>query len=64
MWRPMEPELGPADDGIPAADPGAGAPGTAPGFGTGGEEPDEVDPTQEVPAPGRDEGGPTSEPHP
>jgi hypothetical protein len=33
---------GPDDDGIPAADPGAGAPPPAPGFGIGGEEPDVV----------------------
>jgi hypothetical protein len=36
----MEPNLGRGDDGIPAADPGAGAPPTADGFGVGGEEPD------------------------
>jgi hypothetical protein len=60
MSTPMEPNLGTGDDGIPAADAGVGAPEPAPGFGTAGEEPDEVDPTQEVPAPGRDEGGPTS----
>ena len=30
----------PSDDGIPAADPGAGAPPPSPGFGVGGEEPD------------------------
>jgi hypothetical protein len=30
----------PADDGIPAADPGSGAPEPAPGFGVEGEEPD------------------------
>ena len=29
-------------DGIPAADPGAGAPEPSPGFGIGGEEPDVV----------------------
>ena len=40
MWTPMEPNLGREDDGIPAADPGAGAPAPADGFGTGGEEPD------------------------
>ncbi len=40
MWTPMEPNLGRGDDGIPAADPGAGAPPTADGFGVGGEEPD------------------------
>jgi hypothetical protein len=40
MSAPMEPNLPNADDGIPAADPGAGAPPTAEGFGVGGEEPD------------------------
>jgi hypothetical protein len=30
----------PSDDGIPAADPGSGAPEPAPGFGVEGEEPD------------------------
>jgi hypothetical protein len=30
----------PDDDGIPAADPGAGAPDPSRGFGVGGEEPD------------------------
>jgi hypothetical protein len=40
MWTPMEPNLGRGDDGIPAADPSAGAPPTADGFGVGGEEPD------------------------
>jgi hypothetical protein len=40
MWTPMEPNLGRRDDSIPAADPGAGAPPTADGFGVGGEEPD------------------------
>ena len=43
MWTPMEPDLGRGDDGIPAADPGAGAPPTADGFGIGGEEPDRPD---------------------
>ncbi|MDP9428144.1 MAG: hypothetical protein M3Q47_04370 [Actinomycetota bacterium] len=32
--------LGREDDGIPAADPGAGGPPPADGFGIGGEEPD------------------------
>jgi hypothetical protein len=32
----------PSDDGIPAADPGQGAPEPAPGFGVGGEDPDVV----------------------
>ena len=32
----------PSDEGIPAADPGQGAPEPAPGFGIGGEEPDVV----------------------
>lgn len=40
MSMPLEPNLGTADEGIPAADPGAGAPPPADGFGVGGEEPD------------------------
>lgn len=40
MSMPLEPELGTPDEGIPAADPGAGAPPPAEGFGVGGEEPD------------------------
>ncbi len=40
MWTPMEPNLGREDDGIPAADPGAGGPPPADGFGISGEEPD------------------------
>ncbi|MFW3169602.1 hypothetical protein [Geodermatophilus sp. CPCC 206100] len=47
MWTPMEPNLGRADDGIPAADPGAGAPPPAEGFGIGGEEPDRSPETDE-----------------
>ncbi len=40
----------PSDEGIPAADPGTGAPEPSEGFGIGGEEPDVVpaeDPTAE-----------------
>jgi hypothetical protein len=45
MSEPLEPNLRPAsEDGIPAADPGPGAPPTAPGFGVEGEEPDAVEP--------------------
>ncbi|MGY1755047.1 hypothetical protein [Blastococcus sp. SYSU D01042] len=40
MSMPLEPNLGTPDEGIPAADPGAGAPPPADGFGVGGEEPD------------------------
>ena len=40
MSMPLEPNLGKPDEGIPAADPGAGAPPPAEGFGVGGEEPD------------------------
>ena len=40
MSMPLEPNLGNPDEGIPAADPGAGAPPPAEGFGVGGEEPD------------------------
>ncbi|MGY1806842.1 hypothetical protein ACI8AF_05685 [Blastococcus sp. SYSU D00669] len=40
MTSPLEPEQGMPDQGIPAADPGAGAPEPADGFGIEGEEPD------------------------
>jgi len=40
MTQPMEPNLPGPDDGIPAADAGAGAPPPAEGFGIGGAEPD------------------------
>jgi hypothetical protein len=40
MSTPMEPNLGRGDDGIPAADPGPGAPPPAEGFGIEGEDPD------------------------
>ena len=40
MWEPMTPNAdGPAEE-IAAADPGAGAPPPAEGFGVGGEDPD------------------------
>ncbi len=45
MSQPLEPNLGRADDGIPAADAGRGAPETAPGFGIGGEDPDQPEET-------------------
>jgi hypothetical protein len=54
MWTPMAPDLGQGDDGIPAADPGAGAPPPADGFGVGGEEPDRP---EEGGGRGVDEGG-------
>ncbi|MGY1634011.1 hypothetical protein ACI784_20095 [Geodermatophilus sp. SYSU D01186] len=57
-WTPMEPNLGGEDDGIPAADPGAGAPPPAEGFGVGGEEPDRP---EEAPPPDQD-GGRSSDP--
>ncbi len=56
MSSPLEPNLGHRDDGIPAADLGTGAPDAAPGTGIGGEEPDLVDPTEEVAAPVADGG--------
>ena len=62
MSSPLEPNLGHRDDGIPAADPGAGAPEPAPGFGIGGEEPDLVDPTEEVSAPAADGGADGDDP--
>src|SRR4051812_18865115 len=40
MSQPLEPGLGQPGEGIPAADPGPGAPKPAEGFGVGGEEPD------------------------
>jgi hypothetical protein len=40
MTQPLEPELPPERDGIPAADAGPGAPPPAEGFGVRGEEPD------------------------
>ncbi len=46
MWEPMTPNTdanGPDD--IAAADPGAGAPAPADGFGIGGEEPDRSEET-------------------
>ncbi len=49
MWTPMEPDLGRGDDGIPAADPGAGAPPPADGFGIGGEEPDRPEEADDAP---------------
>jgi hypothetical protein len=48
MSRPMEPELPAGQDGIPAADPGRGAPPPAEGYGVSGEARDrddgEIDP--------------------
>ncbi|MGY1771073.1 hypothetical protein [Blastococcus sp. SYSU D00813] len=54
MSAPLEPELPKTDDGIPAADPGAGAPPPAEGFGIEGEDPDraEGDPDPEPRAAG------------
>ena len=56
QWAPMDPFSSDDRDGIPAADPGAGAPEPAPGFGIAGEEPDQIDPSQELPAPVADGG--------
>src|SRR4051794_36380691 len=61
MSRPLEPGIGPPDDGIPAAAPGPGAPEPAEGFGVGGEEPDlgppgdHADPPDDPPDPHRDD---------
>jgi hypothetical protein len=38
----------PSDGGIPAADPGPGAPEPSPGFGIGGEDPDVVPETEDA----------------
>jgi hypothetical protein len=67
MWTPMEPNLGREDDGIPAADPGAGAPPPADGFGIGGEEPDppeEPGGAEEDGPPSADAGGQHADPPP
>ena len=40
MWEPLTPGRHHPDDEIAAADPGAGAPPPAEGFGVAGEEPD------------------------
>ncbi|WP_448638714.1 hypothetical protein [Geodermatophilus sp. URMC 63] len=42
-WEPMTPYRPHPDDEIAAADPGAGAPPPAEGFGVAGEEPDRPD---------------------
>jgi hypothetical protein len=60
MSAPFEPAPGTPDDGIPAADPGAGAPPPADGFGIEGEEPDRhagqhADPPDDPPARPRDD---------
>jgi hypothetical protein len=48
MSAPFEPNVpAHADDGIPAADAGNGAPPPAEGFGVGGEEPDTPERTDE-----------------
>jgi hypothetical protein len=48
MSAPMEPNIASSGGGgIPAADPGAGAPPPAEGFGIGGEEPDRPEETGE-----------------
>ena len=66
MSTPMEPNLGSAGDGgIPAADPGLGAPDPAAGFGIGGEEPDppeEVDPAEEPAQPSAGSAGRSADP--
>ncbi|MBM7808369.1 hypothetical protein JOD57_004206 [Geodermatophilus bullaregiensis] len=54
-WEPMTPHGHRPDDEIAAADPGAGAPPPAEGFGVAGEEPDrpeEPPPPEEPPRPG------------
>ena len=56
-WEPLTPDRHHPDDEIAAADPGAGAPPPAEGFGVAGEEPDrpeeataETTPAETVPA--------------
>ena len=66
MSAPFEPNLpGSADDGIPAADAGNGAPPPAEGFGIGGEEPDRPEQTdEESPVAGRESDTPFRTPDP
>ncbi|PWW23562.1 hypothetical protein JD79_02737 [Geodermatophilus normandii] len=53
MWEPMTPNRHRPDDEIAAADPGAGAPPPAAGFGVEGEEPDRPEQAEAPPvAPG------------
>ncbi|GIG27963.1 hypothetical protein [Cellulomonas marina] len=40
MVDPLLPSSDPGDESVAAADPGVGAPRTAPGTGIGGEDPD------------------------
>jgi hypothetical protein len=47
---PLEPHGDDRDEGIPAADPGPGAPPPAEGFGVGGEEPDAPEGVQAGPS--------------
>ncbi|MDK3256531.1 hypothetical protein [Blastococcus capsensis] len=54
MSSPFEPHLGRPDDGIPAADPGPGAPPPAEGYGPAGEEPDRPAEATRPPAEGGD----------
>jgi len=58
MSAPFEPNVpSSGDDGIPAADAGAGAPPPAEGFGVGGEEPDTPEETgADSPATGSPDG--------
>jgi hypothetical protein len=48
MSAPLEPNVPQEKDGIPAADPGRGAPETAEGFGVEGEESDVVPGEEDV----------------
>jgi hypothetical protein len=44
QFAPLDPFSSAGDQGIPAADPGQGAPETAEGYGVGAEEPDVIEP--------------------
>ena len=48
MWEPMTPHQHQPADEIAAADPGAGGPPPAEGFGVGGEEPDRPEEAEEA----------------
>ena len=63
-FNPVPPDAQgkPDGGGIPAADPGAGAPEPAPGFGIGGEDPDVVGADDPAPEEAERAGRPQDDP--
>jgi hypothetical protein len=62
MMPPMFSTDDPAEGGIPAADPGTGAPEPAPGFGIEGEDPDTLPAEDPQPEEAQKAGPPAGEP--